>query len=513
MDKMIKDTLDKMTRDYNKNILLLKKCFLSLDYTDYFDNTIYHLIMKCNSSDEKKLIAIVTLLKYGIDPNKKNNNGDTFLHTAIRERIEPTLFEYILKSFNKFNIKYDFNARDLNGNNLFHLIIKCFPMEQDIKKFAIILKKYNFDFFGTDVYNKTAFDLLDFRWGLSDEGVDEIKKIIKNGDIKKEDKVLNMDEGNMVSETVDNPKYGTILTNKEYEDSQAIGRDDEINKLYVSLATKKKLPILVGPSGVGKTSIVDEISFRIKKGIVPNFLKDRIIYEVHMSSILAGTRYRGSFEENMKEVLDYAINNNAIIFMDEFHMVFGAGSCESDKTDAASIIKTYIDRYNVEIIGATTELEYEEYIAHDALKRRFDVIKINELSEEKLHNIAMNSFNALSMTNVIEIDEVLDVNLDIVINILLLLTSNKNRVYDDKVYNPDLILSIIDRAFAYVVVDNDDTLRIKHLIMSIMDNERIYNSAKEIAIRDLNNIDLIKNNLKKKKIIKFSDYKKEHSYY
>ena len=151
-----------------------------------------------------------------------------------------------------------------------------------------------------------------------------------------------------------------FLNYKEYKESPAIGRDKEINKIIISLATEKKLPLLVGPSGVGKTSIVDELAYRIINDDVPSFLKGKIIYEVHMSNILAGTKYRGDFENNMKEVINFAIKNNAILFIDEFHMVFGAGANEKDNTDAASILKTFIDRYNLKVIGATTEVEYEE---------------------------------------------------------------------------------------------------------------------------------------------------------
>ena len=488
--------LNELSEDINNNVKIFIDNYETLNYMDSYKNTLYHLIIKSDTSDYYKLLGIWTLINSNINPNIKKDNGDTFLHTGIKSLISSKLFDAILSLFEKSDNKFKIDLVNDDGDNLFHTVIHYINDENEIKEYVKILKKYHFDFSKNNNSNISCYDLVNCRLSISKKDREEIISIMDGSN-----KTNNIN------------KYGNILNDKVYDGIQAYGRDKEINKVIVSLATDNKLPILVGPSGVGKTSIIDELVYRIQNDKVPSFLKDKMIYEIHMSNILAGTEYRGSFEDNMMEIFNFAINNEAIIFIDEFHMAFGAGVSEHDKTDAASMLKTYIDRYDLQVIGATTIDEYNEYMANDALKRRFELVKVNELDDNKLYKIARNTFNKLSIIKNIDIDEYVYDNIDDIIKILLELTKDKNRKYDDKIYNPDLLISIIKRAYAYVLVDNDNLLKIKHLIMSIDDCERLYPSSKEIAIKDINNIGIInKNSLKKEKIINFNEYKKEHSY-
>ncbi len=502
--KNILEVLNQLSDDLSSNIKIFTDNYETLDYMDNQRNSLYHLIIMSNASDFKKLLGIWTLINANVNPNIKRINGDTFLHSGIIYEMSAKLFDAILSLFDKSDNKFDLSNINNDRNNLFHMIICYINDGNEIKEFAKILKKHNFDFEKVNKYNKTCYDLINIRLGIPKHDREEIVSIM-NGSYKENDK--------LIGKTKSINAYGTILNDKVYDGTQAYGRDKEINKIIVSLATDNKLPILVGPSGVGKTTIVDELAYRIQNNKVPNFLKNKIIYEVHMANILAGTKYRGALEENLQEIFDFVIKNNAILFIDEFHMAFGAGANEYDKSDAASMIKTYIDRYDLQVIGATTSQEYNEYMANDALKRRFELVKINELDDNKLYNIALNTFNNLSITRVIEIDEFVYNNIDKIINILLDLTNDKNRKYDDKIYNPDLLIGIITRAFAYVLAEDDNLLKLEHIIMSINDNERIYDSVKKIAINNINNIDYNKIEvLKKEKIINLSEYKKKHIY-
>ena len=493
----IEDIIELYCKDRNKKIFI--KEFGTLNYIDEEGNSLYHLIITSNASSEGILYAICMLFDNNIDPNIRNKYGDTFMHIAFRGNADIKDIIYLLNyaiQRKNFNI----NVKNNCYYSILQMAIVTAKKPEDILKIATVLKDNNFDF------NQNIREFV----------VDSnLSQVMKNNIINTFEK--NQNEKHSITKSkinyqIKDTKYGTILNYKEYKESPAIGRDKEINKIIISLATEKKLPLLVGPSGVGKTSIIDELAYRIINDDVPSFLKDKIIYEVHMSNILAGTKYRGDFENNMKEVINFAIKNNAILFIDEFHMVFGAGANEKDNTDAASILKTFIDRYNLKVIGATTEVEYEEFMVQDALKRRFDVIKVEELDDNKLYDIVFTSLENFADKRNIEISEYFIDNIDTIINILLDLTKNKNRRYDDKVYNPDLLISIIDRAIAYALVEDTQELDIRHLILSIDDSERLYSSAKEIAIKNLNNLKNINITTNNNNIIDFNSYKKVYTY-
>ena len=163
-----------------------------------------------------------------------------------------------------------------------------------------------------------------------------------------------------------------------------IGREDETDQLmHVLGRRRKKNPVLLGDAGIGKTAIVHNLAHSIAAGNVPPVLKDREIYELDMGSLVAGTRYRGDFEERMLDALDQAKKDNAIIFIDEIHTILGAGSA-SGSTDASSLIKPILTDEAFSLIGATTQTEWRSGIENNpALLRRFTPIQVQEPDEEK----------------------------------------------------------------------------------------------------------------------------------
>ena len=164
-----------------------------------------------------------------------------------------------------------------------------------------------------------------------------------------------------------------------------IGRDKEIKRLIQILCRKtKNNPCLIGEPGVGKTAIVEGLSRMIAEGNVPSELKDKEIIALDMSSMIAGTKYRGEFEERMRAVLnDVKESDNIILFIDEIHTIIGAGGAEG-AIDAANIIKPSLSRGDLRVIGATTTDEYRKYIERDsALKRRFQPVLIEEPNENE----------------------------------------------------------------------------------------------------------------------------------
>ena len=511
MSKDINDVLSALTDNCIENTNLFLWTFGSLEYRDKYGNSLYHMIVRSNAKINAKILAILTLIYAGVAPGVENNWGDTFLHTAIKMLMPVSTFDLILSELQKRKISFPLNAQNRDGDTLFHLGLYSLTNDQELITLTTILKKYNFDFTIANERGETCIELVNSRFGIAPDSRQEILTIISADASKKNKNTKNSPQetkSNVIKKTANIDKYGTILNEKVYDTPKAIGRDDEINKIIVSLATGDKLPILVGPSGVGKTTIIDELVYRIKNKLVPKFLTDKIVYEVHMSNILAGTKYRGGLEENLKEIFDFVINNNALLFLDEFHTAFGAGANEYDSRDAAGMIKTYIDRYNLQVIGATTGYEYEKYMAHDALKRRFEVIKVDELADKKLQNVVLYTFENLAERKGVTISNEVRDHLDEIVQILIDLTKDKNRKYDDKIYNPDLVISIINRAFAYILVNDDMELMLKHIVMGIEDSERLYPSAKEIAIKNINLLATKAKTLKREKVIEFSSYKK-----
>lgn len=187
-------------------------------------------------------------------------------------------------------------------------------------------------------------------------------------------------------------KYGIDLTKraKEGKIDPVIGMDDEVDRLSEILTRRiKNNPILIGDPGVGKSAVVEGLALKIAQGDVVDFLKDKIIFSLNISSVLAGTGLRGEFESRVKDLMDIvsSFEGKIILFIDEIHTIVGAGS-SSGGIDISNIIKPKLSRGEITIIGATTVAEYRSHIEKDgALERRFQKILIKEPSIEESYDI------------------------------------------------------------------------------------------------------------------------------
>ena len=164
-----------------------------------------------------------------------------------------------------------------------------------------------------------------------------------------------------------------------------IGRDNEIDRVIQILCRRtKNNPVLIGEPGVGKTAIVEGLAQRIMRGEVPSFLENKRILSLDLSLIVAGTKYRGQFEERLKQIMRELVENpQYIIFIDEMHTLVGAGSAEGS-LDAANILKPALSRGEIQCIGATTPAEFRKSIEKDrSLERRFQSVKVPPPSEEE----------------------------------------------------------------------------------------------------------------------------------
>lgn len=191
---------------------------------------------------------------------------------------------------------------------------------------------------------------------------------------------------NEIDSTPTLDKYGRDLTKlaKENKIDPVIGRDKEIQRVIQILSRRtKNNPVLIGEPGVGKTAIAEGLALKISKNEVPDILKDKRIVTLDLNSMVAGSKYRGEFEERMQKVLEEVkASKNTMLFIDEIHTIVGAGSAEGSM-DAGNILKPSLARGELQVIGATTINEYRKYIEKDAaLERRFQPVMVDEPSEE-----------------------------------------------------------------------------------------------------------------------------------
>jgi len=182
-------------------------------------------------------------------------------------------------------------------------------------------------------------------------------------------------------------KFGKNLTElaKQGKIDPVIGREEEISRvMQILIRRTKNNPCLVGDPGVGKTAIAEGLALKIAEDNVPDIIKGKIVYSVEMGSMVAGSKYRGEFEERIKGMLDEAVADpNVILFIDEIHTLVGAGESTGGSMDAANIMKPLLTKNELQIIGATTLDEYSKFIEKDhALERRFQKVLVEEPSIE-----------------------------------------------------------------------------------------------------------------------------------
>ncbi len=243
-------------------------------------------------------------------------------------------------------------------------------------------------------------------------------------------------------------RYGRDLTTlaKEGKLDTVIGREREVERVVTVLSRRTKSnPVLIGEAGVGKTAIVEGLAERIVKNDVPSSLIGKRLIEVDLSSIVAGTKFRGEFEERIKGVIDEAVDHpEVILFIDELHLLTGAGSGEGSM-DAANILKPALARGELQLIGATTMEEYRKRIEKDkALARRFQIVMVEEPSSDVTLRILKGIKGHYEDHHGVEIpDEMLE------------LAINMSGRYINDRFMPDKVIDVIDEAAAIAKVEAD----------------------------------------------------------
>ncbi len=260
-------------------------------------------------------------------------------------------------------------------------------------------------------------------------------------------------------------EIGVNLNQSINMEERIVGREDKVTEIIeVLLRKKKNNPILIGKAGVGKTAIVEELARKINKKEVPNCLINKQIISLEMASLVAGTKYRGEFEERLTRIIDeLKQNKNIILFIDEVHTIANAGGSEG-AINAADILKPYMARGDIKIIGATTEEEYDKYIVKDkALERRFEKVLVEEPSQDEMVKLMLNIKGEYEKYHHIKISNEVIKYLVIKADELII---NKN--------NPDKCIELLDSVCSHVRL-NQKTTKVDKQQLSELKNKYLIN--------------------------------------
>jgi ATP-dependent Clp protease ATP-binding subunit ClpC len=338
-------------------------------------------------------------------------------------------------------------------------------LREVIEKAAIVASRYQYQFIGTE----------HFLYGITDMETDEAKSILlglrvsitelkKNlisifENVSRFPDLLNVDEhteavGEKPTKTPALDYFSTDLSKKAMKGKidPVIGRKAEIERLISILNRRtKNNPVLIGEPGVGKTAIVEGLALAIAKQEVPDSLLDKKILTLDMALVVAGSMFRGEFEQRLKQVIDEVRDNsNVILFIDELHTIVGAGAT-TGSLDAANILKPALARGEIRVIGATTLSEYKKHIEHDAaLERRFQPILVEEASLEETLEILIGLRENYEKHHNVEItDEAIKASVDL------------SSRYITERYLPDKALDLIDETAASTKTLNIKTRNIR----------------------------------------------------
>ena len=296
---------------------------------------------------------------------------------------EPSLFEFFEE-----NVSED--------TMLFSNEVEMTPRTKDLFRIAQqIALQMNHSFLGTEHLllallsstGSVAYRILEGQYGVDIEKLrDKVTKALMSASPSEEkSESQNKQAGSTLPEKLLDMGTDITLKAKEHKLDPVIGREEEIQRVVEILCRKtKNNPVLIGEAGVGKTAVVEGLAQAIVAGDVPEVLKDKVIYALEIGGLMAGTKYRGSMEEKLKDAIETIIaSKNIIVFIDEIHTLAQAGS-EKGETSPADMLKPYLARGEMQTIGATTTDEYRKFIEKDkALERRFQPIMVNPPSVEQ----------------------------------------------------------------------------------------------------------------------------------
>ena len=278
--------------------------------------------------------------------------------------------------------------------------------------------------------------------------------------------------------------YSEELVSKKYVTNPAIAREEEIKKMILILLSPEKSVVLTGKAGIGKTSIVEGLSYRIQNKDVPNALMNSKVYKINTSSLLGTYEHDGIEESKLQMLINEIIGKKDIIlFIDEIHTLV-TSSRNGGGVDFLNMLKPGLDRGDIKIIGATTTQEYNEYLLKDkAFLRRFEKVEVEEPDQETTVKILVGTKRKIEVSTGVRFPYT-DWVLEQVCKFIVNMTSEYKRVYENGSRYPDVSLSLFSKCFTYARFENSSVVTFKHIYEAIKNTNLVYDDVikKELPI-------------------------------
>lgn len=292
-------------------------------------------------------------------------------------------------------------------------------------------------------------------------------------------------EGTTISKTkksdVITIPYGETLTARAFTDNPLIGREREFRKMCAGLMDEEKSLIIHGKSGVGKTTLVKGLAYKIQKGTSPEIFRDKQIVEVSGTEMVSGCRYVGMVEERLKNIINAVQRaGNVILFIDEIHTLMGLGQGSESNNDVSNILKPYLGDGRLKIIGATTTEEYNIILDNAAFARRFNGLEILEPKDSEVLEILKSVIENYQKNKNITIpydSDITSLLLDLIISFSK--RKNPNVLLKKELSNPDLALTILRNGYNYAQVDGKNILDAASLIEGFQSMDYFRDNAKK----------------------------------
>lgn len=462
---------------YSFTLLTLESCFTDPQLFDKVQKAFYSVIIK---SSEKKQSIIRKIIEhapvYKKYPSiKENILSDILINTLALFGDEK---EYWLASFiHLFENNNAVHSLSENTNirkwNTASLLMTFFEWEELFLKGRL---SKEFSSFSEYLSSRTLYFYKHARTA-SDNLLNNTVNNASVTSVGTSDSVDSAILSNIENAYVDSEFLNTFaynMTTRLYHANPAIGRDQEIADLELILISPKKSPLLIGEAGVGKTSIVEGLAYRLQRDTVPDLLKNKKIFKLTTTSLLSGTKYVGEMEDRIKKLAgELESHPDVILFIDEIHTIVGAGSTESSNNDISNMLKPYIDRGDIKIIGATTKEEYIHFLLPDkALARRFYPISVEEPDEELTLSILNGSIPSIEyetkVKNIFSADTT-----EQILRTLISISIPENQPDDQPTNRPELPLTLLEMAFSYAALSGKTALSYEDIEQAVRHSNRL----------------------------------------